>query len=79
MQNLKISCIKLDELNKRNIKIIEEVILEGNRNRKNGEVTRFNLEDLESEIRNVLKFSPTSDKLILKLLEVIFLQKIFIF
>ncbi len=70
---LKIAFAKLDEENKKNIHVIEEVIIEANRNKKsNGDGFKFNPEDLEKEIRNCLTYSITSDKLLVKLLEVIF-------
>jgi len=68
---MKIAYAKLDEENKKNIHIIEEVIIEANRHKKNiGDGFKFNPEDLEREIKNCLSYSVTSDKLIAKLLEV---------
>lgn len=80
IHSLKMAYAKLDEENKKNIHIIEEVIIEANKHRKNnGEGFKFNPEDLEKEIRDCLTYSVTSDKLLIKLLEVIFLNQIFTF
>lgn len=72
IHNLKIAFAKLDEENKRNIHIIEEVIIEANKHRKNnGDAFKFDPENLVNEIHNCLAYSVTSDKLLAKLLEVI--------
>lgn len=75
IHSLKIAFSKLDEENKKNLHIIEEVLIEANKHRRNlGESFNFNPEDLENEIRNCLTYSVTSDKLLVKLLEVISLK-----
>lgn len=72
IHSLKIAFAKLDEENKKNLHIIEEVIIEANKHRRNtGEGFKFDPKDLESEIRNCLTYSVTSDKLLAKLLEVV--------
>lgn len=71
IHSLKIAFAKLDEENKKNIHILEEVIIEANKHkRNNGDGFKFNPEDLANEIRNCLTYSVTSDKLLAKLLEV---------
>lgn len=78
LHSLKIAFVKLDDENKKNIRILEEVIIEANKNRKkNMESIKYTAEDLENEIRNVLTYSSPSDKLLSKLIEVnyIFLLK----
>lgn len=77
IHSLKIVFAKLDEENKKNIHIIEQVIIEANKHKKNiCEGFKFDPEDLENEIRNCLAYSVTSDKLLAKLLEVILFYQI---
>ena len=75
--NMKISYLKLDEENKKNIKIIEEIIIESGRNQKNSELIKMNQDELELEIKNIISISNPSDKLLLKLKEVNFFLKQF--
>jgi hypothetical protein len=70
LHNLKIAYIKLDEENKKNIKIIEEIIIETGRNQKNSELVKMDQEMLESEIRNMMTMSNPSEKTLFKLKEV---------
>jgi hypothetical protein len=72
MHNLKIAFIKLDEENKKNIKIIEEIIIETGRNQKNSELIKMDQEELENEIKNMMTIANPSEKTLNKLKEVIF-------
>ena len=72
LHNLKIAYIKLDEENKKNIKIIEEIIIETGRNQKNSELVKMDQEMLESEIRNMMTMSNPTEKTLFKLKEVKF-------
>lgn len=69
MHNLKIAFIKLDEENKKNVKIIEEIIIEAGRGK--GEIIQMSPEELDSEIKNIMAYTHPSDKMLLKLKEVI--------
>lgn len=69
IHSMKIAFVKLDDENKKNIRILEEVIIEANRNRKKMETIKYTAEDLENEIKNVLTYSNPSDKLLSKLIE----------
>ena len=73
LHNFKIAFIKLDEENKKNVKIIEEIIMESGRGR--GEIAKISPEELDSEIKNIMAYTHPSDKMILKLKEVIFKNK----
>jgi len=66
---MKIAYIKLDEENKKNIKIIEEIIIEAGRG--NGENGKLTPEEFDLEIKSILAYTHPSDKMILKLKEVI--------
>lgn len=70
MHNLKIAYIKLDEENKKNIKIIEEIIIETGRNQKNSELIKMNQEELENEIKNMMTIANPTEKTLFKLKEV---------
>jgi len=70
LHSLKIAFIKLDEENKKNMKIIEEIIIEAGRGR--GEMAKMTPEDLDSEIKNIMGYTHPSDKMVLKLKEVIY-------
>ena len=67
---LKISYNKLDEDNKKNIRIIEEIILESGRNQRNSQLINMNQEELENEIKNIFSISNPSEKMLNKLKEV---------
>ena len=67
---LKISYNKLDEENKKNINIIEQIIIESGRNQRNTQLINMNQEDLENEIKNIFCISNPSDKMLNKLKEV---------
>lgn len=69
--NLKISFLKLDEENKKNIKIIEDIIIEAGRGKKDGEMSNLSPEELENEIKNIMAYTHPSDKMLYKLKEVI--------
>ena len=73
LHNIKIAFIKLDEENKKNVKIIEEIIIESGRGRKDGVSLGLSPEELESEIKNILAYTHPSDKMLSKLKEVKFL------
>ena len=68
--SLKVAYIKLDEENKKNIKIIEEIIIETGRNQKNSELIKMNQDELENEIKNMMTLSNPSEKTLFKLKEV---------
>ena len=68
--NLKVSYIKLDEENKKNIKIIEEILIESGRSQKNSDLIKMNPEELENEIRNIFSVANPSDKTLFRLKEV---------
>jgi len=70
---MKIAYIKLDEENKKNIKIIEEIIIETGRNQKNSELIKMNQEELENEIKNMMTISNPSEKTLFKLKEVYYI------
>lgn len=70
LHSLKIAYIKLDEENKKNVKIIEEIIIETGRNQKNSELIKMNQEELENEIKNMMTLGNPSEKTLLKLKEV---------
>ena len=70
-QNLKIAFLKLDDENKKNLKIIEEILLEAGRTKRDGEAFKMSPEELENEVKNVLGYSHPSDKMIYRLKEVI--------
>jgi len=70
LQSIKFAYIKLDEENKKNIKIIEEIIIETGRNQKNSELIKMNQEELENEIKNMIAISNPSEKTLFKLKEV---------
>ena len=67
---MKISFLKLDEENKKNIKILEEIIIESGRTIKEGDCFKLTSDELESEIKNILAYTHPSDKMLLKLKEV---------
>lgn len=67
---MKISFLKLDEENKKNIKILEEIIIESGRTIKEGDCFKLTSEELESEIKNIMAYTHPSDKMLLKLKEV---------
>lgn len=67
---MKISFLKLDEENKKNIKILEEIIIESGRKIKEGDCFKLTSEELESEIKNIMAYTHPSDKMLLKLKEV---------
>jgi len=73
---LKIAFIKLDEENKKNVKIIEDIILEAGRTRKDGETYKMTPEELENEIKSVMGYTHPSDKMLYKLKEVKLNKKI---
>ena len=64
LHSMKVAFVKLDDENKKNIRILEEVIIESNRNRKKVETIKYTAEDLENEIRNVLTYSTPSSLVI---------------
>ncbi len=70
IHNMKIAFMKLDEENKKNIKIIEEIIIEAGRTIKDGDIFKMNAEELENEIRHIMTYTHPSDKMIYKLKEV---------
>jgi len=70
MHAIKISFLKLDQENKRNVKIIEDMIIETAKEKINDEVFSFPPEDYYKELKNFLQFGKTSDKLLSKLIEV---------
>lgn len=70
MHSMKIAFVKLDDENKKNIRILEEVIIEANRNRKKMETVKYSSDEMENEIKNVLTYHTPSDKLLTKLMEV---------
>ena len=72
IHSMKIAFVKLDDENKKNIRILEEVIIEANRNKKKMEKQPYSPEDLENEIKNVLTYATPSDRLLSKLIEVIY-------
>jgi hypothetical protein len=53
------------------VKIIEDIILEAGRTRKDGEVYKMSPEELENEIKSVMGYTHPSDKMLYKLKEVI--------
>lgn len=67
--SLKIAFLKLDEENKKNVKIIEDIIIEAGRGK--GDIVKMTPEDLEIEIKNIMNYTHPSEKLILKLKEVL--------
>jgi hypothetical protein len=71
IHSMKVAFVKLDDENKKNIRILEEVIIEANRNKKKLETVKYTTEDMENEIMNVLSYHSPSDKLLSKLMEVI--------
>lgn len=70
IHSMKIAFVKLDDENRKNIRILEEVIIEANKNKKNLESFKYSPEELESEIKNVLSYYTPSEKLLGKLVEV---------
>ena len=73
IHSMKIQFVKLDDENKKNIRILEEVIIEANRNRKKMETVKYSAEDLEHEIKKILTYATPSDRLLSKLMEVKFI------
>ena len=71
IRNVKIAYIKLDEENKKNIKIIEEIIIESGRNQKNSELIKMNQDELENEVKNIFSIANPSEKTLFKLKEVL--------
>jgi len=69
LHNLRIAFIKLDEENKKNIKIIQEIITAAGRSSKSesGKVTP---EELEKEIKQTLEYTHPTEKVLLRLKEV---------
>jgi hypothetical protein len=62
--------MKLDEENKKNMKIIEDIILEAGRTNKDGENFKMTAEELENEIKCIMGYTHPSDKMLFKLKEV---------
>jgi len=71
LHNIKISFIKLDEENKKNIKIMEEIIIEAGRGR--GGIIKMTPEEYDLEIKKIMEYSHPSEKNISKLKEVYFI------
>lgn len=68
--NLKFAYIKLDEENKKNVKVIEEIISACGRSTSSDELNKMNPQELENEIRNILTLRSPSDGMIVKLRDV---------
>jgi len=79
MHSMKIAFVKLDDENKKNIRILEEVIIEANKNRKKMETVKYSTDEMENEIKNVLTYHTPSDKLFSRLMEVNKIKEIFLF
>jgi len=68
LHSVKIAFMKLDEENKKNLKIIEEIIIESGRGK--GELAKMSPEELDFEIKNIMEYTHPSDKMVYKLREV---------
>ena len=69
--NLKVAYFKLDEENKKNVKIIEKIIIECGRNMKCAELNKMNSEEYDNEIKNILSIGMPTERTLLQLKEVI--------
>lgn len=67
---IKIAFLKLDHENKKNVKIIEEMIIETAKQKLDQEIFSFPPEEYYNELKNALQFEKTSDRLLSKLIEV---------
>jgi len=74
IHSIKIAFLKLDHENKKNIKIIQEMIIETAKAKINEEIFSFPPEDYFKELKKALDFGKTSDRFLSKLIEV-FLKK----
>jgi hypothetical protein len=68
--NLKIAYFKLDEENKKNVKIVDEIIQSYGRNTKTVDLNKMKSDDYENEIKNILSMGIPSEKTLLRLNEV---------
>lgn len=70
--------MKLDQENKRNVKIIEDMIIETAKHKVEQEIFTFPPEEYYKELKNTLQFGKTTDRQLSKLIEVKFFESIFI-